>query len=62
MPWRPSDAKKHTKKARTPALQKKWARIANAVLRSTGDEALAIKIANKEIAGGGRGKKKKAKR
>src|SRR5258707_8639410 len=46
MPWTSSDAKGHTKKADTPEKQKKWAKIANAVLDKTGDEATAIKEAN----------------
>jgi uncharacterized protein YdaT len=49
MPWTSADAKKHTKKADTAAKQKKWAAAANAVLKETGDDATAIKIANKSI-------------
>ncbi len=46
MPWTSKDATKHTKKANTPAKQKKWAETATSVLKKTGDEALAIKTAN----------------
>ena len=46
MPWESTDAKKHTKKADTPEKQKKWARIANNVLNTTGNEGQAIRIAN----------------
>lgn len=46
MPWKPSDAVQHTKKAASPSKQKKWAKIANEVLKSTGDDAKAIKTAN----------------
>lgn len=49
MPWDPSDAKKKTKKANTPAKQKQWAKVANNVLNSTGSDAKAIKVANSSI-------------
>lgn len=49
MPWKPSDASKKTKKANTPAEKKKWSSVANKVLKSTGDDAKAIKIANASI-------------
>lgn len=42
MPWSSSDASRHSKKA----SPKKWATIANAVLKETGDDVKAIKIAN----------------
>ena len=46
MPWSGKDAKKKTKKADTPAKRKRWANIANDVLKKTGDDASAVKIAN----------------
>jgi uncharacterized protein YdaT len=46
MPWNEKDAKGKTKKATTPAKRKKWAKVANAVLRKTGDEGSAVRIAN----------------
>lgn len=46
MPWTAADAPRFTKKANTPAKRKKWARIANAVLKRTGSEKSAIRIAN----------------
>jgi len=49
MPWNPSDAKSKTKKASTPAKQKHWADVANAVLEKSGDEAKAIRIANSVV-------------
>ena len=49
MPWKPSDAKKHTKSATTKAKQEKWAKIANAVLKETGDDGKAIRIANSKV-------------
>lgn len=57
MPWNPSDAKEHTKKANTKEKKKKWAKIANEVLENClgkgGDrkecEAKAIRIANSKM-------------
>ena len=50
MPWAPSDAEKHTKKADTPAKQRQWANVANNTLDKTGDEARAIREANAVVA------------
>lgn len=49
MPWKPSDAPKKTKKANTPKEKKQWASVANKVLKSTGDESKAVRIANASI-------------
>lgn len=52
MPWTADDAPKHTKKANTSAKKKKWAKVANAALKSCqakGDkdcEGYAIRVAN----------------
>ena len=47
MPWSASEAKEHTKKADTPAKQRKWAAIANNALKTyKGDEGKAIATAN----------------
>ena len=46
MPWTSEDAKRHSKKMNTPARKKKWSAIANAVLKSSGNEGKAIRIAN----------------
>ena len=46
MPWTAADAKRHTKKATTPGLQRRWDSTANSVLARTGDEGKAIRIAN----------------
>lgn len=54
MPWTPKDASKKTKKADTKEEKEQWAKTANKVLKSTGDDAKAIRIANASI-------KKKAK-
>ncbi|HUT61464.1 MAG TPA: hypothetical protein VNA25_26755 [Phycisphaerae bacterium] len=41
MPWTVRSAKKHNRKA-----GKRWVRIANRVLKDTGDEGRAIRIAS----------------
>jgi uncharacterized protein YdaT len=46
MPWNSKDAKQHTKAATTPGKKKEWAGVANAVLKKSGDEGKAIRIAN----------------
>ena len=46
MPWKPSEASAKTKKADTPKLRRKWAAVANSVLKRTGDDALAISEAS----------------
>lgn len=46
MPWKPEDAKGHTKKAATPKAKRQWADVANRVYERDGDEAKAIRIAN----------------
>lgn len=50
MPWTPSEAARHTRKATTPALQELWAKIANDALERTGDEGRAIREANAVVA------------
>ena len=49
MPWNPSDAERHTKKANTPAKKKQFSAVANKVLEDTGDEGRAIRIANAAV-------------
>ena len=45
MPWSSAQASKH-KKGLSSQQKDKWASIANSVLADTGDEGLAIRIAN----------------
>lgn len=49
MPWKPSDASKKTKKAKSPKAKRQWAHVADQVLAKTGDEARAIREANAVI-------------
>jgi len=46
MPWGPRDASSKTHRADTPKKKRQWSHIANAVLKSTGDEGRAIREAN----------------
>lgn len=49
MPWTPADAEKHTHLATTPERREFWARVANSILKDTGDDAMAIRVANKDL-------------
>lgn len=46
MPWTAKDAKRHTKKAKTPAEQSQWRAVANNLLKHGASEASAIRQAN----------------
>ncbi|MGJ0510154.1 MAG: hypothetical protein ACR652_24155 [Methylocystis sp.] len=50
MPWKPNDAKRHTKKADTPKKQKQWADVADSALSRGASEGSAIRQANSVIA------------
>ena len=57
MPWTAKTAKKHNK-----CGGKAWARRANAILRDSGDEGKAIRIANWMQKGGHKRKKRKGQK
>ncbi len=57
MPWTDKDSLRHTKRANTPHKKRLWAETANAVLRDSGDEGLAIRVANDAVAKSGPKKK-----
>ena len=46
MPWKPSDAKRHTHKAKSPKDRRKWSKVANSALKRGSSEASAIRQAN----------------
>lgn len=46
MPWKPQDAKRHTKKIRGRKKARQWSHVANSMLKRTGDEGAAIRAAN----------------
>lgn len=57
MPWKPGDASRKTKEAKSAKSRKQWSDVANSVLKSTGDEARAVRTANGVLARGARKKK-----
>jgi len=46
MPWKPSDAPKHTKKAKTPKQKLMWQKISNSMLDRGASEGAAIRAAS----------------
>lgn len=52
MPWTDKDAKRHTRKATTAKKKDQWSAVANSVLKKTGDEGKAVRIANGVLARG----------
>lgn len=47
MPWTAGDASRHSKKAgKSKKTRKAWSKAANAVLKRTGDEGQAVRVAN----------------
>lgn len=50
MPWKPKDATRHTKKAKSAKSQRQWKDVANGVLSKTGDEGRAVREANAVVA------------
>jgi hypothetical protein len=50
MPWKPSQAHEKTHKAKSPEAKQQWAKVANAVLKETGNEARAVRSANAAVA------------
>jgi len=46
VPWKAKDAKRHTKKAKTPKAQSQWKAIANRMLSEGNSEGDAIRTAN----------------
>lgn len=49
MPWNDRDASKKTHSANTPRKQRQWSATANSVLKKSGDEGKAIRIANAAV-------------
>jgi len=56
-PWMASDAKRHTKKAKTSKKKRQWKEVANSALASGDSEASAIRQANAVVAGTAKKKK-----
>lgn len=58
MPWDAQSFRKKHNHSLSPKQAGKAANQANAILRKTGDEGLAIAVANKDAKGGGKKKSK----
>jgi uncharacterized protein YdaT len=50
MPWKSSEAKSHTHKAKSAVAQRQWKDVANSMLKEGKSEASAIKAANAAVA------------
>lgn len=49
-PWKPANVSRHNAAcAKKDKCRRKWAKIANAVLKATGDEGKAVRIANWQV-------------
>jgi hypothetical protein len=59
MPWKPSDARRKTKKASTPKKQALWSQIANRLLSQGATEGSAIRQANAVVGGTARRNRKR---
>lgn len=46
MPWSPGDVSRHNRSIKSPKRKAQWSAIANSVLKSSGDDGKAIRIAN----------------
>ena len=49
MPWKASAAKRFDKDARTAKKRRQWAKVANSVLKRTGNEGRAIRAASSVV-------------
>ena len=56
MPWKARDARKFTKKAKTPKQKRKWKKVANSMLKHGASDKAAVRAANAVVK---RGRKKK---
>lgn len=49
MPWTTRQVAKHNKKAKSPKRKRQWTKVANSILKRTGDEGRAIRGANAAV-------------
>jgi hypothetical protein len=61
-PWQPADASRHNRSVKSPKRKRQWSAIANSVLKSSGDEGKAIRIANGVVKKTKRAKKRSTHR
>ena len=57
MPWKPSSARKFTKKAKTSKQKRQWSHVSNAMLEKGYSEERAIRAASSVVKKAGRKKK-----
>lgn len=57
MPWKPQDATRHTKKARSSKSKRQWSHVADSMLSRGASEGAAVRAANGVVRD--RGKRKK---
>lgn len=50
MPWKPSDATRHTHKAKSPKAKRQWSEVADSALSRGASEGSAIRQANAVVA------------
>lgn len=65
MPWDKSDAKRHTKKAKSDVAKRQWAHVSNSMLQRGESEGSAVRAANAAVKKRGhskRGRKRGGKR
>lgn len=62
LPWKQSDAAKHTAKADSPKKATIWAKVANRVLAESGDEGRAVRVANAVVDGKAKRERNAARR
>lgn len=62
MPWKPSDAPSHTKKADTPRRRRMWADVANSEKKRGLSDARCIRAADAAVAADHAREKKKKKK
>jgi hypothetical protein len=46
MPWKPTDATRHTKKAKSGKAKRQWKDVANSALKRGASEGSAVRQAN----------------
>lgn len=46
MPWKAGDARRHTKKAKSPKAKRQWSKVANSMLARGESEGAAVRAAN----------------
>ena len=54
MPWDAGDAKRHTKKAKSPKAKRQWSHVANSMLQRGESEGSAVRAANAAVKKRGR--------